>query len=81
MERKSVDGREVLIEFRQIGDSVKVTAIDPDSLTEISMVGSSKVSQHELSRLAVRKLDFVMNRDKAAAPVKPSEDSGGGILA
>ena len=65
--------RNYLLEFRAIGSSVKVSAIDPVSLVEVCIVGSTKVSEAELSRLAVRKLKYVL-RKQAEPP-----DSGPGI--
>ena len=49
-----------LIEFRRIGASVKVSAVDPRTGTEISMVGPASVSQTELSRNAINKLEYVL---------------------
>ena len=42
MERRTIGDREVLLEFRQIGDYVKVTAIDAVTLREVSIVGSPR---------------------------------------
>lgn len=55
-------GREVLIEFHQIGNSVKVTAVDTASLVEVSIVGAANASQEMLKRMAVRKLDYVIDK-------------------
>jgi len=55
-------GGEVIIEFRRIGAALQVIAVDPVTGTEVSMVGDPRLSQQELSRLAVRKLQFVMNK-------------------
>jgi hypothetical protein len=52
-----------LIEFHQVGGSIKVTALDPVSLTEVSIVGSPHVSKQQLSELAVRKLLFMLNKE------------------
>ncbi|MEE2968916.1 MAG: hypothetical protein VX741_02145 [Pseudomonadota bacterium] len=57
-------GREVLIEFHQIGNSVKVTAVDPVTAVEVSIVGAANASQEMLKRLAVRKLDYVLEKQK-----------------
>ncbi len=54
--------KKYLIEFHTVGNSVKVSAIDPDSLLEVSIVGPFTVSEAELSRLAVRKLEYVMRK-------------------
>ena len=57
-------GREVLIEFHQIGNSVKVTAVDPVTAVEVLIVGAANASQEMLKRLAVRKLDYVLEKQK-----------------
>jgi len=56
-----------LIEFRRIGASVKVSAVDPRTGTEISMVGPASAGQAELSRLAVNKLEYVLARKRRGA--------------
>ena len=38
-------GREVLVEFQQIGNAVKVTAIDPETLVEVSIMGPTSVGE------------------------------------
>jgi len=53
---------EVLIEFRRVGKYVKVSAIDPVSLIEVSIVGDPKRGDPALKRLAVKKLDYVLNK-------------------
>jgi len=53
---------EVLIEFRRVGKYVKVSAIDPVSLIEVSIVGDPKRSDAALKRLAAEKLDYVLKK-------------------
>ncbi|MTI09670.1 serine hydroxymethyltransferase [Rhodospirillaceae bacterium RKSG073] len=48
--------RGALIELEQHGNSVKVSAIDPVSFIEVSIVGPTTASQSELENLAVKKL-------------------------
>jgi len=55
--------REVLFEFHQVGDYVKVSAVDPVTLTEVSIVGSAHVGQHELERIAANKLRYVLEKE------------------
>lgn len=52
-----------MIEFQQIGGSIKVTAFDPATFTEVSIVGSPGASKEQLSQLAVRKLLYVMHKE------------------
>lgn len=51
---------DIIIEFRRIGASVKVSAIDPKTLTEVSIVGPATASEDELTRTALRKLEYVL---------------------
>ena len=53
---------EYLIEFRRVGNSVKVTAIDPVTQTEAVIVGAPQASRQQLSELAVRKLEYVLGK-------------------
>ncbi|MDA5194082.1 DUF6898 family protein [Govanella unica] len=46
-----------IVEFLQIGNSVKVSAIDPVTGLEVSIVGSPLSSRETLSRSAIRKLE------------------------
>jgi len=58
------ENRGALLEFRQVGAYVKVSAMDPDSLTEVSIVGDPAAGESALRRAAVRKLQYVMRRDR-----------------
>lgn len=55
-------GGEVLLEFQQIGNSVKVTAIDTATLTEVSIVGAASVGEEALKRTAINKLRYVLDK-------------------
>ncbi|MFC3677353.1 DUF6898 family protein [Ferrovibrio xuzhouensis] len=59
----SGDG-DAIVEFRRIGAALKVVAIDPATGTEVSMVGDPRLSRQELARLAVRKLQYVLNKQQ-----------------
>jgi len=82
MKRAPNHGGEVLLEFHQVGDYVRVSAIDTVTNVEVTVIGSPKVTQDDLTRLAVRKLNYVLDRkrrDKKAGDDNGSPD--GGILA
>lgn len=51
-----------IIEYYRAGGSVKVTAIDPLTGTEASIVGAPAAGDSELAKLAVRKLLYVMSK-------------------
>lgn len=52
----------IFIEFVRQGNAVKVTAIDPVSGLEASIVGPASAPQSILAENARRKLDYVKNK-------------------
>ena len=64
-----------LVEFQAIGNAVKVSALDPATLLEVSILGPTTATETELSRLAVQKLEYMLQ--KRAAQL----DGRGGIKA
>ena len=56
------NSQEYLIEFRQQGRFVKVTAIDPQTGVEASIIGDILAGSDALKKLAVKKLKYVMGR-------------------
>ena len=54
----------IIIEFHRIGASVKVSAFDPQSLTEVSIVGPANAGEAILTRNVLRKLEFVLAKKK-----------------
>ncbi len=51
---------EIIIEFHRIGGSVKVSAMDPATLTEVSIVGPANAGEETLKRNVLRKLEYVL---------------------
>ena len=51
---------DIIIEFWRIGNSVKVSAMDPKTLTEVSIVGPATASDNELKRTVLNKLEYVL---------------------
>jgi hypothetical protein len=58
---------DVIIEFYQVGAYVKVSAIDTATYTEVSIVGDPTRSEDALKRAAIRKLEYVLERDRKAS--------------
>jgi hypothetical protein len=54
-----------IIEMIPQGRFVRVTAVDPETGREVVMVGDAAQSAEILKRLAVQKLEFVLNRQKS----------------
>jgi len=59
----SLDKR-VIVEFVKVGAYVKVSAIDPTTRVEVSIVGDPSMSQATLERTVVQKLRYVLNKRK-----------------
>ena len=60
-----------IVEFHQLGNVVKVSAVDPETLIEVSIVGPANAGEETLRRNAVRKLQYVMNKRRAESPKRP----------
>jgi hypothetical protein len=67
--------KEYLLEFVVQGSYVRCCAIDPVTGVEAVAVGAASASKEELSRLAIRKLEYVLAKKLGGPP------SGGGTLA
>jgi len=58
--------REIIFEFIQVGGAVKVTAVDPASGVEASIVGDPAAGEAALKKLARQKLDYVLAKRRGA---------------
>ncbi len=54
--------REALVEVQQIGSILKATALDPDSLVEVTVQGPLAAGEAGMTRLAVQKLQYRLNK-------------------
>ena len=61
---------EIYLEFRPVGQQVKVTAIDAATGIEVSTFGPASAAQSDLKRIAVRKLQRRLAREAEAAASK-----------
>jgi hypothetical protein len=59
------DGREVLIEIVTLGAYAKVSAIDPLTGTEVSVMGPGNATRASLETAALNKLDYVLKKKAA----------------
>ena len=55
-------GREVLVEFQQIGNAVKVTAMDTKSMVEVSIMGPATAGEGILKRNVINNLNYVPSK-------------------
>lgn len=61
---------EVIFEFVQVGNSVRVTAFDAETLVEVSIVGAATAPRSYLRATALRKLRYVLRRRRRAVDGK-----------
>ena len=59
------------LKWGRSGDYVKVSAIDATTNVEASIVGSPRTTQQQLTRLAVRKLEYVLEKQRHDGETKP----------
>ena len=53
---------EAIIEFRRIGNAVKVSAVDTLSHVEVSIVAPASSSERDMTAAVLRKLQYVLAR-------------------
>jgi hypothetical protein len=58
----SINDSRIIIEFIQVGAYVKVSAVDPVSLVEVSIVGDPSASRNTLEQNVIKKLKFVLSK-------------------
>lgn len=51
-----------IIESTRVGAQVKVTACDPETGLEATVMGPASASQRDMATLAVRKLQYLMQK-------------------
>ena len=71
MQRQNIGGRNIYLGFHRVGDYVKVSAIDAETNVEASIVGSLCTTHQQLTRLAVRKLEYVLEKQPDDDDPKP----------
>ncbi len=62
MTRDANESGGYIVEFLTMGDYVKVSAIDPVTRREVSIVGDPAAGKTVLTRIAVQKLQYVLTR-------------------
>ena len=61
---------DVLIEMIQVGNAVKVTAVDTVTGIEVSIVGAPSISEEVMKRNAVNKLQYVLRKGGGHGPAR-----------
>ena len=56
-------GKEIFVEFVVLGNSVKVTAIDPDTGLEASVIGPANAPRTVMAEAARKKLEYMARKN------------------
>ncbi len=59
----ALNGREVLLEMIPIGSYMRVTAVDVESMTEVSIQGPRSAMEGVLKNNALRRLEYVLRKN------------------
>jgi hypothetical protein len=54
--------KEIYVEFIVLGNTVKATAIDPETGEEASVIGPASAAQSTMAEAARRKLEYVLKK-------------------
>ena len=54
--------KQIFVEFVMLGNTVKATAIDPDTALEASIVGPASAPRSTLAEAARRKLEYLQKK-------------------
>ena len=54
-----------IIEFIVMGNTVKVTCIDPRTGREVSTIGPANLPRSQVSQAAIKKMLYVLNKEKS----------------
>jgi len=63
MGKELLNGREVILEFFPVGAFIKVSAMDTQTLTEVSIQGPASAPESTLKRNALKRLEYVLKKN------------------
>lgn len=75
---RAVARKEIYIEYKQIGQAMKVTAIDAETGMEVVIMGPASAAQAHLQKIAVQKLEMQLKKhseqpDEEPQPPEPKK--------
>ncbi len=73
---RSRHSREVLLEYIEVGGSVRASAIDVETGTEVCIVGPASAGEAELRRNALARLDYVLRQRSVVRENTPDRRPG-----
>lgn len=77
----SHDNEGYIIEFRKVGRLVKVSAVDPVTSVEVSIaIPTHGVSRLDAKRIAIRKLEYVLDKQQHDTEKQVSDSDEDGLI-
>ena len=64
---------EVYIEYKQVGQAIRVTAVDAATGLEVVIMGPASAAQTHLQKVAVEKLKMQLKKAEAEAEAEPDD--------
>lgn len=74
--------KEIYIEYKQVGQAMKVTAIDAETGMEVVIMGPASAAQAHLQKIAIQKLEMQLKKHSEQQPdeePRPPEPKKGWI--
>ena len=78
LDRVSGPRGEIYIEYKQVGQTMKVTAVDAATGVEVVIMGPASASQADLQKVAVRKLEMQLKNAEAEEASETGDDADDG---
>jgi len=63
MMTEKLQGREIILEFRPVGNIMRVSAMDVASMTEITIQGPVNAGEFVLKKNALARLEYVLKKE------------------
>jgi hypothetical protein len=67
----AVARKEVYIEYKQVGQAMKVTAVDAETGIEVVIMGPVSAAQTHLQKIAVQKLEMQLKKHSEKSEEEP----------
>jgi hypothetical protein len=65
---------EIYIEYKQVGQAMKVIAVDAATGTEVVIMGPASAAQSHLQKVAIRKLKMQLKKAESEGEAEDSEE-------
>ena len=60
---EKLQGREIILELRPVGNIMRVSAMDTATMTEVTLQGPINAGEHVLKQNVLAKLEYVLRKN------------------